>query len=275
MTKSTFQVLTENNLEVNGDVYYDSPTDAQVLIVSHGFKAYRNWGFFPYMCEQFAKNNLIVVNIDFSLNGIVDEEKGLFDVEKFRKVTVSQEILDLNTVISEIPEILGEELKSNWNGKVSLLGHSLGGAVSIITAANRDDINSVITWGSIGDIDRNTDRQKEEWRKKGIMEFENRITKQNLILNVNYLEDKLVNKEAYDLEKNAAKLNIPLLVLHGSSDFTVRLHEAKMLHNAAQNSQLAIIDRANHTFNARHPFTGANKYLDEAISETIKFLGVN
>jgi len=275
MTKSTFQVLTENSLEVNGDVYSDSPTQAQVLIVSHGFKAYRNWGFFPYMCEQFAKNNLIVVNIDFSLNGILDEEQGLFDVEKFRKVTVSQEILDLNTVISELTEILGEGLKSNWNGKVSLLGHSLGGAVSIITSANRDDINSVITWGSIGDIDRNTDRQKAEWRAKGVMEFENRITKQNLILDVNYLEDKLVNKEAYDLENNAAKLDIPLLVLHGSSDFTVRLHEAKMLHNAAQNSKLAIIDRANHTFNARHPFTGANKYLDEAISETINFLGVN
>lgn len=275
MNKKTFQVNTENGLAVNGDVYYESPSNAKVLIVSHGFKAYRNWGFFPYMCEQFAKDNIIVVNIDFSLNGIVDEEKGLFDVEKFRKVTVTQEISDLNSVISNVREILGADIVDNWNGEISLLGHSLGGAVSIITAAKLDNIESVITWGSIGDIDRNTDRQKEEWRKKGLMEFENRITKQNLILDVNYLEDKLVNKEKYDLEVNAAKLNCPLLVLHGGSDFTVRLHEAKMLHNAAKNSQLVIVDKANHTFNVRHPFTGANQYLDEAISETLNFLGEN
>ncbi len=275
MTKKAFQVDTNDNLLVNGDIYFDSPKNAQVLIVSHGFKAYRNWRFFPYMCEQFAKNNIIVINIDFSLNGILDEEKGLFDVEKFRKVTVTQEILDLNTVISNVSEILESELSENWNGKVSLLGHSLGGAVSIITSAYLENIESVITWGSIGDIDRNTDRQKEEWRKKGIMEFENRLTKQNLILDVNYLEDKLVNKEKYDLERNAAKLKSPLLIIHGGSDFTVRLHEAKLLHNAAKDSKLVVIDKANHTFNSRHPFSGPNKYLDEAITESIKFLGIN
>jgi len=42
MTKKAFQVDTNDNLVVNGDIYFDSPKNAQVLIVSHGFKAYRN-----------------------------------------------------------------------------------------------------------------------------------------------------------------------------------------------------------------------------------------
>lgn len=272
MTKNFFEITVGDDLTVRGDLYINSTDKQPIIIVTHGFKAYREWGFFPYMAEQFAKADMIVLNIDFSLNGVVDAEKGIFDVDKFRAITVSQEIVDLNAVIDNLEIILSENNIDNWNGKIFLFGHSLGGAVSIITATKRDDISKVVTWGSIGDIDRNTDRQKADWRAKGVMEFENRLTGQLLYLDVEYLEDKLRNKSEYDLEKCASELQIPLLVVHGDKDFTVRMGEAEMLHNSAPNSELAVIKKANHTFNCRHPFTGTNDILEESINTTVEFL---
>jgi len=272
MNKHTFALQVKNGLVVKGDIYHSYTTSQPVMIISHGFKAYREWGFFPFMAEKYAESGVIVVNIDFSQNGIVDAEKGIFDADIFRTVTVSQEICDLNAVIDNLNSILEKNSIKGWNGEVFLLGHSLGGAVSIITASQRNDISKVVTWGSIGDIDRNTQRQKDEWRSKGVMEFENRITGQMLYLNVEYLEDKLRNKENYDLEKCISELDIPTLIVHGDKDFTVSTKEAKMLDNAAKNSELCIINKANHTFNCRHPFTGTNDILDQAINSTIEFL---
>lgn len=272
MNKNTFALQVNNGLAVKGDIFHADSTSQPVMIISHGFKAYREWGFFPYMAEQYAQSGMIVINIDFSQNGIVDAEKGIFDADIFRTVTVSQEISDLNAVINNLQHILDQESVKEWNGEVYLVGHSLGGAVSIITASQRNDISKIVTWGSIGDIDRNSQRQKDEWRAKGVMEFENRITGQMLYLDVEYLEDKLRNKEKYDLEKCISKLDIPVLIVHGDKDFTVSTKEAKLLDNAAKNSELCIINKANHTFNCRHPFTGTNDILDQAINSTIEFI---
>lgn len=272
MNKNTFALEVGDGLVVNGDIYNSGATSQPVLIVSHGFKAYREWGFFPYMAEQYAQSGMIVVNIDFSQNGVIDAEKGIFDVDKFRAITVTQEIKDLNAVIDNLKNLLESNSIENWNGEIYLLGHSLGGAVSIITASQRNDIAKVVTWGSIGDIDRNTQRQKDDWRAKGVLEFENRISGQMLYLDVEYLEDKLRNKEKYDLEKCISELDIPTLIVHGDKDFTVRMKDAEMLNNAAKNSELCIINKANHTFNCRHPFTGSNEILETAINSTIEFL---
>lgn len=272
MNKNTFALQVGEGLVLNGDIYSTAVPSQPILIITHGFKAYREWGFFPYMAEQYAQSGMIVVNIDFSLNGVVDAEKGIFDADKFRAITVTQEINDLNAVLDNLKFLLDENSIEHWNGEVFLLGHSLGGAVSVITASQRKDISKVVTWGSIGDIDRNTQRQKDDWRAKGVLEFENRITGQMLYLDVEYLEDKLRNKEKYDLEKCISELDSPILIVHGDKDFTVSMKEAKMLDNAAKNSELCIINKANHTFNCRHPFTGTNEILDQAINSTIEFL---
>lgn len=273
MDKKYFQLNSDNsNLIVRGDIYHTTEVNQPILIICHGFKAYREWGFFPYIAEQFALSNMIVINFDFSQNGIVDPIKGIFEDDIFRTITVTQEIADLNNVISSIPELLNENLISGWNGDIYLMGHSLGGAVSIIVASERNNIKKIVTWASIGDIDRNTDRQKAEWREKGVIEFENRITGQTLHLDVEYLEDKLRNKVKYNLKECATKISIPMLIIHGDKDFTVRSGEAEILHNAAVNSEIEIISKANHTFNCRHPFTGTNEILNKAILSTNQFL---
>jgi pimeloyl-ACP methyl ester carboxylesterase len=272
MEKKYFQLDDGKGNIVKGDVYSNGGVNQPLIIVSHGFKAFREWGFFPYLAEALASANIMAINIDFSRNGIINPSEGIFDVDIFRTITVTQEIADLNFVLDSIPQILGNNALQNWNQEIYLLGHSLGGAVSIITASKRNDITKIVTWGSIGNIDRDTDRQKENWRAKGVLEFDNRITGQTLLLDVEYLEDKLRNKSDYDLEKCASMLQIPFLIVHGEKDFTVRVQEAEALHKASPHSQLKIIDKASHTFNCRHQFTDTNEILEETISYTIQFL---
>ncbi|MER3329462.1 MAG: hypothetical protein RIF34_07790, partial [Candidatus Kapaibacterium sp.] len=150
MDKNTFSLQVGDGLVVKGDIYSSAATSQPILIITHGFKAYRKWGFFPYMAEQYSKAGLIVINIDFSQNAVVDAEKGIFDANIFRTVTVSQEIKDLHSVIDNLNNLIEENSIKGWNGEVFLLGHSLGGAVSIITASQRKDISKIVTWGSIG-----------------------------------------------------------------------------------------------------------------------------
>ena len=40
------------------------------VIVAHGFKGFKDWGFFPYLCESLARDGHLVVSFNTSLNGV-------------------------------------------------------------------------------------------------------------------------------------------------------------------------------------------------------------
>lgn len=272
MNKQYFEFENNSGELIKGDIYLSSNGSKKpAAIVSHGFKGYREWGFFPYISEELSKENFIAVNHDFSLNGVMDPDKFLFDNDKFRRNTVSTEIADLTQLINKLPDLLPND---EWNSEIYLMGHSLGGAVSILTASLNPTLNikKLSTWGAIGKIDRNTERQKKLWREKGVMDFKVNITGQELSLNVDYLEDKESNKEKYNLAENIASLDIPVQIIHGDKDFTVRLEEAKILKEAAgENAELKVIEKCNHIFNITHPFKGSSQQLDNALKSMINF----
>jgi fermentation-respiration switch protein FrsA (DUF1100 family) len=45
-----------------------------------------------------------------------------------------------------------------------------------------------------------------------------------------------------------AKLNIPILIVNGSKDIQVKNIDAELLHKAAENSELFIVENMNHIF---------------------------
>lgn len=272
------KIYNRNGDIINTDIRFDDSIKSQMPIVvfSHGFKSFKDWGFIPHVCEQFALAGFIAVNFDFSLNGIADPKAMIFDEEVFSKNTVSQEIADLNSVLDFL---IKESYNTEGNlpetsGKIYLAGHSLGGAVSLFVASNRTDISAVASWAAVSQINRNTERQKKIWKEQGFAEVKIQQTGQVLKLNYSYLQDKEANFSANAVIDACQAIRCPVLVLHGRIDITVKLVEAYEIYDNVKhinNSEIYVIEHTGHTFGARHPMETPNKELTETINKTIEF----
>lgn len=245
------------------------------LIFVHGFKGFKDWGFWNFTSNYFTDNGYFVLSFNFSHNGIGNNSTEFIELDKFADNTISLEIDELNELIENYRS--GFFGKTN-NQKIGLLGHSRGGAVSILTASENKSVSALTVWASVAKIDRYTERQKKEWREKGYVEILNARTKQLMRLNLTLLDDIEKNKDSsLNLEKALNSIKIPFLIVHGEQDLTVPVKEAELLFEWSDknNSEMEIIRSAGHTFNIVHPFSGSNEKFDIALAKTEIFFNKN
>ena len=62
------------------------------------------------------------------------------------------------------------------------------------------------------------------------------------------VQSYLIDASSYDPVEEISKLNIPILIIQGSNDIQIQVSDALILHKAAKNSRLEIIDGMNHVF---------------------------
>lgn len=280
MNKIYFELQNDIELPIKCDLRYVADGKQKpIIIISHGFKGFRNWGFIPYLAEVLASKGSLAINIDFSMNGILDETKSFYDNDNFSNNTVSRQVADLKQLITHlqaklIPEI--QDLQNSWNGEIHLIGHSLGGATSLIASNELTGITSLTLLASISNIMRTTPRQVNVWNEKGFIEV-SVPSGQKLQQNYIYWEDKLANEERFDLLKIIGSTHLPVNIIHGMQDITVPFKEAEALFEAANNAKrknLKPILHCNHVFNTRHPFDGTSNQLLEVIDSTVEFLSL-
>jgi len=246
------------------------------VLLIHGFRAFKDWGFFPYFAEKIAEFGYFASTIDFSLNTLIDKEKCLFDMERFSKNTVTQEISEAKLFCSLLKNqnFIDEEFEKFWNGEIFLIGHSLGGALAIMTAENLPTVRKLVTICSIFDFDIYTERQKEDWLKNGFKEFTDSTTNQKIRLDVNFLLDRLTYSGEKSLTSVVSRLKIPYYILHTEADATVSPKAATILANAVSDKNLMkmeIIKSGNHLLNSSHPFKETNPVLEKIIKNILDF----
>ena len=245
------------------------------IILVHGFKGFKDWGYAPYFGKSFADKGYFVITFNFSHNGIGENDLEFTELEKFANNTFTREIVELEDVVKAYQDNLFGEVK---NPKIGLIGHSRGGAIALLTASKLKNVKAVSTWGSVATLDRYSERQKENWRAKGYFSVMNMRTKQEMRLNITLLEDLEANKNgSLNIEKKVSELNVPLLICHGTEDLAVKLDEAKQLFNWSDKniSELYVIKNTGHTFGSVHPFEGTNKKLEELLNKTDSFFREN
>ena len=101
----------------------------KIVVLCHGFTANKNCNFIPPLAEYLSENNFSVFRFDFTGNG---ESEG-----EFTEGTYSQENSDLKKAMDLLRK-LGYE-------KIALVGHSMGGAVSIIRASSDKRVNCLVS----------------------------------------------------------------------------------------------------------------------------------
>lgn len=255
---------------IRGDVRIpEGPPPRSAVLVVHGFKGFKDWGFFPWVAESLVKAGYAVVSFNFSRNGIGSDLENFTELDRFAANTLSLEQEELRGLVAEV---LDGDLLPRRPRHVALLGHSRGGGQAILAAAAEPRVQALVTWGSVAHFDRWTEETKEEWRADGRVWVLNQRTGEHMPLDVTLLQDFEASRERLDVEGMASRIQVPWLILHGSEDMTVWPGEAQHLARANPEARLLLIHGAGHTFEATHPFQGPTLPLEQAMDFTVGHL---
>jgi dienelactone hydrolase len=271
-----FIMNTSRNNTLTVTAYGESNINfSPCIICVHGFKGFKDWGFWPYTANHLAEKGFFVLTFNFSHNGIGENLTEFTEPDKFAENTISLEVEELKETVSFYKSGL---FGKHSNKRIGFLGHSRGGGISLLAAKNNPDVNAAAVWASVCRYDRYTERQKTEWRKKGFIEVLNTRTNQLMRLNVSLLDDIEANKDKSLSIKEAVTNNkYPLYIAHGEQDLTVRISEAEQIYSWSDKNKTILekIPAAGHTFDIVHPFAGSNEKFDNLLNNTTEFFKNN
>ena len=245
----------------------EGPPPTSAVVVVHGFKGFKDWGFFPHLCRQLAAAGHAVVSFNFTRNGIGSDPLEFTELDSFGTNTFSIELDEVRLILDEV---FDGNLLPRAPRKVGLLGHSRGGGQAILAAAEEPRVDALVTWAAVSHFDRWSDETKEEWRELGRLWAMNTRTGQRMPLDVSLLEDYETNSARLDIPSAAGRIASPWLILHGLEDETGPPDEARALAKEAAHARMVLVNDAGHTFQARHPFESSPPELDEAVRRTIQ-----
>jgi pimeloyl-ACP methyl ester carboxylesterase len=275
MSKEFILNIQNNNVLRITAFGIENINSAPCLIFVHGFKGFKDWGFGPYVGDYYSKKGFFVLTFNFSHNGVGESLTEFVELNKFAENTFSIEVDELKELILAYDfGFFGD----SSNKGIGLIGHSRGGAISLLVGSESDDVKAVCAWSTVSDFDRYTARQKDEWKKRGYLDVLNTRTKQRMRMNVTLLEDIENNKEgSLSIEQALKNMNKPLLIIQGKNDLAVPAKEAEKLYDWSNKdlTELHIIPATGHTFDIKHPFEGSNKKFDTVLKKTHNFFKTN
>lgn len=267
----TVELKTPDGLPLRVDLRLDPErTPRAAVIVAHGFKGFKRWGFFPYVGERLAAAGFASVVFDFSMNGIGDDPEQFTRLDLFERNTLSREVADLEQVLGWVEDEVHAQIDP-----VGLLGHSRG-AVAVMTVASErpQDVHALVTWNGVGRALRYTPGQLARWEDEGAMEFTNARTGQRMMMDWGYVVDAREHARRIEPVECAKRMKVPHLILHGTKDMAVSPDEAQLLRTGREKDrdcQVVEIEGGTHTFGAVHPFEGSTPHLERALDETTRW----
>ncbi|OYD07500.1 alpha/beta hydrolase family protein [Paludifilum halophilum] len=257
---------------IRGEVWSPEKSGSYpVLILSHGFKGFKDWGFFPYAARTLAQAGFAAVTFNFSMNGIGEDPERFTELDKFAGNTYTREQEDLAYLLGRIREKKLPDGESMDPDRIGLIGHSRGGGNSLLRALEDPNIAAVALWNSIARLNLFSDDLKQEMREHGRTFIPNARTGQQMPIDREVLEDLESNRERFNLLDRLPRFHRPLLILQGENDPAVPVETARELDRQAPQGELHILPGADHTFNAVHPFQGTTPELEKVLEQTIHF----
>lgn len=250
-----------------------------VILFVHGFKGFKDWGHFNLIADFFANQGFAYVKLNLSHNGTdINNPIDFVNLEAFGNNNFSIELDDIGVLIdylfSDKSIIPKEEVDLN---KLYLAGHSRGGGLVLLKAAEDKRVKKVVTFAAIHDLDKRWPKlYLEEWKEKGVQYVFNGRTQQNMPMYYQLVEDFIKNKSRLDIPKNVKRINIPLLITHGTEDTTLDVSMAKEIASWNTKAELYIIESANHVFGVSNPFkeTELPEHTKLLVEKTLKFLNL-
>lgn len=238
-----------------------------VILHVHGFKGFKDWGYFNQLANRAAMAGFVFFKMNFSHNGTTPEHPVDFvDLEAFGSNNFSIEQRDMGQVIdlifSDHSAIDKQQMDLN---RFFLTGHSRGGAAVLLKGYHDKRVKAIASWAGINDLSNYfSHKEVEEWKEKGVVYIENSRTRQLMPLYYQIVEDYLRNENSFNVPDIIRKLIKPALIVHGSGDTTVPVEVAYQTKSWNQNVVLHILEGSDHVFGGGHPWK-KNKLPPDAV----------
>lgn len=271
ITRTDFELPSpDGGPPVRGDVRVaqgQQPDRAVVLV--HGFKGFRRFGFFPNLARAAAVRGYAAVTFDFSHNGIGEDGADTFSaMPLFAEQTHSRNVGEIHRVVDVLAggALLGRPVRT-----LGLMGHSRGGGEAVLAAAEDARIGALVTWAAIASAaDRWPPEQVAAWQAGCAVEIENARTRQQMPVGPAYWHDLQANAARLDIPAAAARVSVPWLIIHGDADTSVPVDEGHRLFEAAGDSaELFVVEGGDHGFGGKHPYDGATPELRTVADATL------
>lgn len=253
----------------------DTEQSVPLVIFSHGFKGFKDWGHFNLVAEYFAKAGFAFLKFNFSHNGTTPDKPDEFaDLEAFGNNNFSIEVDDLKIVIEhslKMNELQGRIIPN----QVYLIGHSRGGGITLLAAVEEPLVKKVVTWASVSRFGHFWEEEVlQQWKQDGAMYIPNSRTKQQMPMYYQSYQDFYNNADRLDIPEAIKNLKAPLLIIHAEDDPVVYADSAKEIHQLKPDGELMLLPEGEHTFGAKHPWEKDTlpQPADKVIERTIAFL---
>ena len=145
--------------------------------------------------------------------------------------------------------------------EIIILGHSQGSLVAILAAQDNDKVDAVVNLAGAGrpidegireqvynrlpiaqkQLDPILDKLVKGERVDTVPIYFNQIVRPSV-------QPFLISYMKYNPMEEIAKLNIPVAIVQGTTDFQVTMEDAEKLHTAYPKAELIIIEGMNHVF---------------------------
>lgn len=222
-----------------------------IVIVSHGFLSSRKFPLLQTLCVALARSGFSAYRFDFSGNG---DSEG-----RFEDSTPHKQIRELGLIVKHFKERYA---------KVYLLGHSLGGALSVAVGAT-GVADGVITIAPPMHVDRVdnilTPEQKEQMLTCGftILKVRRSVGEVPYTLQATFLEEA----RSLDPLSLASYIKCPALLVHGTHDRIVPLEDTNSLFGSIGSSDKDVLLIGGGDHNLMNP-----EHQDAVVSGVINWM---
>lgn len=254
---------------VRGDLRVLAGTEPRAaVVVCHGFKGFRTWGFFPALARAVARQGYAAVTFDFSHNGVGPDAVDFSALDLFAEQTHSRNVDEIRMVLDALQ---GGVLLPRSPRRIGVLGHSRGGGEAVIATAEDPRVDALVTWAAIAGVEaRWSAEQVEAWRRGEAVEITNARTGQRMPVGPAYWRDFEMNRERLDILGAAEEVEVPWLIVHGEDDTSVPPDDAHALFEAAgEDTEMLLVEGGSHTFGAVHPYAGPTPELEAAVDASL------
>ncbi len=273
VTKTPFELVGADGGPLRGGVRtQELGAGRPAVIICHGFKGFKDWGFFPHVAERLARAGMTAVSFNFSGSGVGPDGESFSEPERFGRATYSGDLKDLETVSAAL---LGGTLVERLATPTALglFGHSRGGGLAILFSARHSEAKALVTWAAIGSLIRWDEATLAQLREEGRIDVVNMRTGDVLPVYRDVLDDYEAHREGkLNLDGAAAEIRVPWLIVHGEEDEAVSLSDGEKLHGLTRGSaRLELIAGGTHTLGARHPWAGYTAELQRGMDLTTEW----
>ncbi len=268
MSIHPFEIAGSGGLPIRGDVHVpDGAGPHPVVVGVHGFKGFRNWGFWPSIAAGIADAGIACVRFDMSHNGVGAGGLDFDEEELFERNTWAREEEDLGLVLAAVRARTLPGMQEIDAARLGLIGHSRGGGLVIARTAQDAGVRAAVTLAAIAALGRFPDAVMARGRASGFIPIVNTRTGQTLRFGADAIRELDERAELHDLASHCAShIRVPLLVCHGTADTGVSPGDGRRLAAATPTARLELFEGADHVLDCRHPFAGATAHLTRFVT---------